>query len=242
MKHLFIILSLVFSGCLNGLAIDDDAFQKAKAEYDNGNYANAAKLYGTMLSNGVDNVEVHYNLGNALFKNSNLPQAVWHYRKAWYQAPRDPDIRANLHFALNAAGAIEPAPSFIKRFFTSLSLREWIWVAIANYLLASVLLIIFLLSQRGRSILLRLCVVPGVLMLLAAGGWGQWRDLQTNPEAVVIKSGTTALYGPVEGGTPYYRIPQGALVRLRSSAPNGWAEVEYDGKTGWVNTENILHL
>ena len=84
----------------------DKSFLEAQAAYDDGRYAEAVMLYSKLLDRGVSNHEVHYNLANAYFKDSDLSHAVWHYRKAWHDAPRDPDIRANLHFALNAAGAL----------------------------------------------------------------------------------------------------------------------------------------
>ena len=101
------ILAMVLGMAFNAGAIDD-LFTKAQAAYDDGRYAEAVLLYDNMVSNGVESTEVIYNLANAYFKDGDLPKAVWHYRKAWYRAPRDPDINANLHFALSAAGAIEP--------------------------------------------------------------------------------------------------------------------------------------
>ncbi len=241
MKPLLLILMISLAGALNAHTFDEE-FQQARTAYDSGQYAEAAEWYESMLSNGVVNAEVHYNLANACFKKGDLPTAIWHYRKAWYTAPRDPDINANLHFALNAAGAVEPAPSVITRLFSSLSKAEWEYMAIAGYLPLCGLLLMALLLRKARRAVLKLCLLPVAALLVSAGGWWHWLRYQQHPEAVVVHAGVTALYAPVAGGTAYYKLPLGALVRQRNTDPKGWSEVEYDGKTGWVKEDNILLL
>ncbi len=212
----------------------EETFLKAQEAYDDARYAEAAMLYESLLSNGVANVEVHYNLANACFKNGELPKAVWHYRKAWYGAPHDPDINANLSFALNAAGAIEPSGSFMRRFFLSRSLAGWIIVAVVGYTLLVLFLLLALFVQPARRLLLKLSLISSILILLGGAGWWHWNTFFAHPEWVVIKSEATALFGPVKGSTAHYKIPLGALVQQYGSDPKGWLEVEYDGKRGWI--------
>lgn len=241
MRCYSVILALVLGTVFNAAAFED-LFDKAQAAYDDGRYAEAVILYDNMVSNGVANTEVIYNLANAYFKDGDLPQAVRHYREAWYAAPRDPDIRANLHFALSAAGAIEPAYGLPGRIFSTLSSGEWVAAAIAAYLLLALLLAMALLLRSMRPHLLKASLVPAALLLLALAGWRYWGLFTQAPEGVIVKSGTTALYGPVEGSTAHFDVPLAALVRQRGSDPKGWAEIEYDGKTGWVKKDNILLL
>lgn len=241
MRSFPVMLAMVLGVAFNATAFDD-LFEKAQTAYDDGRYAEAVMLYDNMVSNGVENTEVIYNLANAYFKDGDLPKAVWHYRKAWYSAPRDPDIRANLHFALNAAGAIEPAAGLPGRIFYTLSANEWIVAIIGAYLPLTLLLAMSLLMRSMRSSLLKASLVPAALLLFAVAGWRYWTLLEKTPEAVIVKSVTTALYGPVEGSTAHFDIPLAALVRQRGSDPKGWIEIEYDGKTGWVKKGNILLL
>ena len=214
-------------------------FHEAQAAYDAGRYVEARALYEGLLSNGVVNVEVHYNLANASFKKGDLPQAVWHYRKAWYLSPRDPDIRANLHFALNAAGAAAPAAGLPQRIFNTASTTEWLQVAIGSYLLFTLLVLLGILIRPAKRVLLQISLIPAALILVAAGGWWHWHGLQEHPEWVVVKSGATALYGPVDGSTAHYKLPLAALVRQQAVDPKGWVEVQYDGKKGWIHQDYI---
>ncbi len=246
MRILPLILASLLLACLPSTKAaqtnQSEIFLLAQAAYDSGRYAEAAMLYDGLASNGVDNVELHYNLANAHFKNSNLPEAVLHYRKAWYKAPRDPDIRANLHFALNAAGAAEPTPSFQERLFHLLSQNEWIGVATGGYIAFTFLLILGMLIRPAKRVLAKASLLPAALILLAAGGWWYWQQLRINPEWVVVKSGATALFGPIEGTTAHYKVPPAALVRQHGTDSKGWAEIEYDGKKGWLKSRYIKRV
>ncbi|HSR88166.1 MAG TPA: hypothetical protein VLL07_04380, partial [Pontiella sp.] len=214
------MLAMVLGTVFNAAAFED-LFDKAQAAYDDGRYAEAVILYESMVSNGVANTEVIYNLANAYFKDGDLPNAVWHYRAAWYSAPRDPDIRANLQFALSAAGAIKPVQKIPGRIFSTLSADEWIVAVISAYLLLIVLLMMSLLLRSMRSSLLKMSLIPLALLLFSLAGWRYWSQLKNAPEAVVVKSGTTALYGPIPGSTAHFDVPLAALVRQRGSDPKG---------------------
>jgi tetratricopeptide (TPR) repeat protein len=219
-----------------------ELFLSAQAAYDGGRYADAAKLYGVLVSNGVDNVEVHYNLANAYFREGDLPSAVLNYRKAWYLAPRDPDIRANLHFALNAAGAIESTPTLQERVFTSLSKGEWIIAATISYTVLILILILILVLRLSRRLAVKMILLPILLILLSTGGWLRWRQLVSNPEWVVMDSNAIALFGPIDGTTAHYKVPLGALVKQRGTDTKGWVEIEYDGKIGWLKVMHIKRI
>jgi hypothetical protein len=233
-------ISLILIGLLTvSVRANEADFLRAQEAYDDGRYAEAVLIYDAMLSNGVSNTEVHYNLANACFKDSDLPKAVWHYRTAWYRAPRDPDIIANMNFALNAAGAIAPQPTLVERIFFTLGFGEWIALGLVAYVLLTLLLMLALFLRTPRRTLLKFCLIPLVGVLAAAGGWWHWQQLKLNPEAVVIASGTTALFGPMDGSTAHYTPPLGALTRQRSTDAKGWTEIEYDGKRGWVRNEHI---
>jgi tetratricopeptide (TPR) repeat protein len=235
------IQSIIASLLLSGLTVhaQDDLFQKAQSSYDDGRYAEAVMLYEKLIQNGVSNPEVQYNLANACFKDSDLPNAVLHYRLAWYDLPRDPDIKANLHFALNAAGAIDPTGGFSEKLFSSLSSKEWILIATTGYLLLCLLLLILLFVKGSRSTLIKLGLIPILMIIIASMGWIYWNQFQTNPEWVVMQTEATALFGPVEGSTAHFKLPIGALVQQRNTDSKGWIEVEYDEKRGWLKIEDI---
>ena len=153
----------------------------------------------------------------------------------------NPDIKANLHFALNAAGAIEAPPGLAAHLLTTLSQSEWMITATVGYLLLIGLLLL-LSAKISRRLILKLSLVPIGLILLSTLGWLQWNRLKSNPEWVVMKTEATALFGPIDGSTAHFKMPIGALIRQRSTDPKGWIEVEYDGKQGWLKSEYISRI
>ena len=243
MKWRFLLLALLpLVGAEAAERSSSERFMTAQEAYNKEQYADAAQGYKALLDQGVINTEVRYNLANAYFKNGQLSDAVWHYRKAWYTAPRDPDIRANLRFALHATGAIEPTPVWFTKALFLLSQKEWIWVSMGAYLLFMLLLIARKLFCSARTILSRMSLILIALFFIAMGGWWNWQSFITHPEAVVIKAGATTLFGPVKGSTAHYNLPLSALVRQRGIPAQGWIQIEYDGKNGWIEEEYIHSL
>lgn len=246
MNRLTLIKIYLFTLCI-GVATSsvaqpssDDLFASAQQAYDAGDYASAVLHYETLRSNQVSNVEVEYNLANAYFKQGNLPQAISHYRTASYRAPRDPDIEANMKFAMNIAGVAEPSPTFFTSISSSLSLNEWMSLGIITYLILMALLIAAQLLPKTKRILLSTSLIPGCILLLAVASWASLENRQKTPEAVIVKQGAIARYGPIEDSTAHYNVPLAALVQQQKSNASGWVEIKYDGKIGWIKEEYIL--
>ena len=66
---------------------------------DAGRFAEAAEQYENLVSQGVRDGSVWYNLGNAYFKSGRLGLAILNYERALAQMPGDADTKANLEFA-----------------------------------------------------------------------------------------------------------------------------------------------
>ena len=108
--------------------------------------------------------------------------------------------------------------------------------------LALRMMVLGMLIRPAKRILAKLSLLPAALVLVSAGGWWHWHQLQANPEWVVVKSGATALFGPMDGSTAHYNIPLAAIVRQHNTDSKGWIEIEYDGKNGWLKDEYIQRV
>ena len=147
--------------CLLGLLIlpfffsyaQQDTFQAAENAYASGLYQNAIDLYEQLIAEPFNQPELYYNLGNAAYKKGDLALAIKSYRRAQYLAPTDPDIRANLRYALEAVGAPIPEVSRFARLFFSLSENQWIQLTIGLYALLIITLFILLILNRHRGTL-----------------------------------------------------------------------------------------
>jgi len=210
----------------------DEIFQQAGRAYDAGHYRAAAGLYEQLLARGQHTVAVWFNLGNARFREGQPSAAVLDYRRAWYLAPRDADIRANLQFALDQTGAALPAVAPAARVLQLGSLREWAGLAVGG-LWAAAACACGLLLRPGRRTLLRAGLAAGLAaLLLGLAGAGYWVGLLRRPEAVVLQP-ARALFAPLAGATEHFALPAGSLVRIEEQSGE-WLRVTRGRESGWV--------
>lgn len=206
-------------------------FAAAEEAYKAGAFDRAAALYSKAIEDGWAAPELFYNLGNALFKQDRIGEAVVNYRRAWRLTPRDPDIKANFRFALQRTEAVGPDLSLPAQALTSLTAGEWAAVAMAAYWGAAGLALLHLLRRRGPAPL-RGAIACAALGLVALSGLGQWWMLQAEPE-VVMRERQQALFGPIAGEKPHFALPEGSVVRELDR--NGeWVRVRSGGETGWI--------
>ncbi len=216
-------------------------FVDAARAYDAGRFGDAVSLYSSLLDQGYSSKELLYNLGNACFKNSQIGRAVFNYRRAWYLAPRDPDINANLGFAQQSAGAPMPSLSSLMKAFLKISREEWIILALLFYWLSAAGLAVVILWPRYRPVFIRITLFLCVLLVISVAGLGFWISLDVHPEAVVMKSGQKALFAPLDGSTAHMALPEGTLVRiLEKSGP--WTKISLGKQTGWLREDALLNI
>ena len=84
-------------------AADLHTLERANQLHAGGQYAAAASLYRQLVDKGVENADVFYNLGNALYRQGDLAQALDAYARAAQLAPRDAQIAENLARAQSEA-------------------------------------------------------------------------------------------------------------------------------------------
>lgn len=111
-------------------------FLKANESYQHGDYLIAQDLYHKLLDAGIRNGKVHFNLGNALFRQGKTGEAIQHYLLARQFMPRNEDLEANLGYARQQAeDRIEPASSGVLRklffWYDRLTVKEMAWAFLA---------------------------------------------------------------------------------------------------------------
>ena len=81
--------------------VDATLYLQANQAYKSGDFTTAAMQYEKLLSSGLVNGDIYYNLGNAYLKKGAIGHAVLNFRMAERFLPRDADIEANLQYALD---------------------------------------------------------------------------------------------------------------------------------------------
>lgn len=214
-------------------------FEEAGRAYAQGRAPAAARLYEELIKQGFASMEVFYNLGNAQLKSGRPGLAVLNYRKAWRLAPRDPDVRDNLHAVLRSTGASEAEPSGPEIAATVLSEKEWAIVAAAAWWTTCLVLCLAVLFRGGRRVALRVAAATGVAVVAALLGLWTWRGFDRNPEFVVLKAGLSALQAPLDSSPPRFPLPEGSVVRVRTRQ-GAWVEVPSGQLAGWIRRADCV--
>ncbi len=240
MKNFLLILALcIFSSA----SFANDAAQKmaieAQSFYDAQKYNDAAKTYETLIETGKYAPEIFYNLGNAYFKNGDLPKAILNFHRAEYFMPNDPELVANLKFAYEKAGLEFADKNLVKKIAFSISEERWVIFAVGGYIFATALILGGVLAPRFRSGLFKTASIPVGIALLASFGILQWESrYKSNEQVLMINS--VAKFAPMETSKEHFSIPAGTLVKTTQKQNSNWIEIELNGETGWVEKSTCL--
>ncbi len=235
-KCLIVFIAVLAWACPSARAMEEAArerlFIEAGQAYDQGLFDEAAERYHQLLKAGSINRETLFNFGNALFRMGRTAEAILFYRKAWHWAPHDPDIEANLRFAIEEAGATPPSAEPWRSIFTLASMKQWAVTFIACLWVLTVIAAFHLFSRRPLR--LRWAVwTAGTLAVWAAGGYVCWYSISKKPEAVITEGPATARYAPLPDSTEYFILAEGQIVNVVQEQ-SGWSRVRIEGKDGWV--------
>ena len=226
-----------------------DLMAEANAQYERGEYADAAQQYEALIDSGHADAALYYNLGNAYFKNGDLGRAVLNYLRAEELSPRDADIRANLEFARERT--IDRVESGGESFFASVSAVARRWVTIGEIGVLSLLLwvgsavaISALVvwravprrtAVRNGAIVASAATILSLLLLLSM--------LYANPNddsGVIVASKIDIVSGPGEQYETEFTLHSGAQIHLVDTR-QGWVRVALPGDDlqGWAPSNAV---
>jgi hypothetical protein len=235
---LAVLIPLHGMASAEGTVADFDAANKL---YEQGKFTEAAAAYQHLLQSGRTSPAVHFNLGNAYFRNGQMGQAIAAYRQAELMTPRDPDVRANLQFARNQIqGPTISTPGW-QRWLKELSLNEWAYMAAASlWVWLGVLTIVqwrpvLKPGLRKSSIALGLIAVLLNTCLLIV-----LRVDRFSRTAVVIAPEATVRQGPLDESQTTFTVHDGAELQVLDRKDE-WLQVTTDPRRiGWVRRDQVV--
>jgi tetratricopeptide (TPR) repeat protein len=215
---------------------------QANQSYEHGDYNKAIEQYSQLLNQNIASNAIHFNLGNAYFRGNQLGPAIFHFRKAFYLSPRDPDIKYNLAFAREkVADQIKRVPPFWQNLFSFLD---------------------FFTEKEGyRFVLLWGCITLafGILHLYVKKNGTKWakntsmgifistlfllfgREMTLEKFGVVAAPEISVYSGFERDSVVLFKIHEGVELHLSDSAGETWVQIRLaDGKKGWTRAEGIL--
>ena len=231
----------------------------AARSYDAGDYESAAASYRRLLAapEDLDRAALHYNLGNAEYRNGRLGYAMLHWERSLAIRPRDPDARANVALAravldrrlTDAAAAGDPDTFLLELLRSMQGFQVWLRRTppsrFAGLLSGFVLLAgacwTFLMIRRGRRGLL-LAVLGLSFAAMTASGILLRLRLTASPVAVVVQPGAALRSGPGHSFPQLAALPEGLYLELDGeggAAQDGFRRVVAAGIVGYADGESV---
>lgn len=221
-------------------------FEKANTAYKSDQFDTAAAYYQRIIESGINNADVLYNYGNALYRLKKIGNARLAYEKAALLAPNDADIAANIKFIqMNIIDRV-PEPqrglleSVLLRLHTLLPLKKQLWLALI--LLSTLCILIsagFYVSHNLRLWFIYLSVLCGLILTGIVASIGvKIYTTEKVTYAIVIESSTDAKNEP-NGATVLFTAHEGTKFHIRKTADK-WALVSLpNGVSGWVEKKAL---
>ena len=254
LRHIYTTLVFVF--VLSISAFSNTALAEAEEAFRNGDFARSIELYEKIIAqelaeNNRESAQLHYNLGNAYFRNNELGRAILNFERALLLDPGNSDIRHNLRFARNhTIDHIEPsATAFLTNWISGirnlLSSNGWALTAIVLFLLflscTAVFLFVHIVWAKKTAFYTGI-VLFLFLMMANAFAFRQKSERVNRDFAIVMPSGISVNAAPDANSNQLFQLHEGTKVRIRNSDGN-WYEIEIaNGSVGWTLKTNVERI
>ncbi len=248
MQRIPIILLFIAAGVTIGASAQTDQlyFERANTLYKSGQYQEAIEVYQEILSHGTVSGEVYFNLGNACFKAGDIGHAILYYEKAKVLLEDDEALEQNLKIArLRTVDEIEPLPRlFLMEWWNTIlhlfSINTLAWITFTFFSLTLLLIMLNMLRHgRLRKILwISLSVFAAVAVIFLARVY----QFETSRFGIILTSKVSVVSEPNPAAQEIFILHEGTRVRINRSLEN-WDEITLaDGKTGWIDQQNLEEI
>jgi tetratricopeptide (TPR) repeat protein len=248
-KLLIIILFYLASGTLTAQVTDiQSLMQQANQHYADNQFNAAIELYEKILQGFYESPELYFNLGNAYFKEGNIPAAILNYEKALKLDPTDGDIRYNLDLANSRIiDKIEPLPEFfLKEWWRSIrdlfSSNQWAKGGLLFLILGLSSAFIFFVS---RSVIARkiafwagsFCIFLMLLsFIFSSSGYHKYKR---NDAGIIFAPTVTVKSSPNDNSVDLFVIHEGTKVFITDRVES-WCEIRLvNGNVGWIKNSTF---
>jgi tetratricopeptide (TPR) repeat protein len=250
-RIIYLLLIIVMPIC--ALANDEASIllKKGNDQYAKGQYKEAITTYQKIVDDGHQSALVYYNLGNAYFKNEDVPSALLYYEKAHKLSPGDEDINFNIQFAnQKTTDKVEAGTEFF--------ITKWWHSFILRFSLTTlaVMAILFIIAGSALSIIYRftnsvsikklsfysalVLLLFGFASMFVANSQDQYFD--AHHSAIIFSTSVNVKSGPTPGSKNLFLIHDGTKVEILENN-NGWMKIRLaSGNEGWINASDAKEI
>jgi tetratricopeptide (TPR) repeat protein len=228
--------AVLFTTALLGATVFDHTFDRANEAYRDKDYPEAISLYEQLITEGVVDSAVFYNLGNAYFRSNRLGPAIANYERALHIDPNFNSAKQNLRLCIEQTprSAGRPLPPDWEQsllfWHYGLSIRASAVAAGAMWLLAWGLLGLRLIRPLPYT---RAAAVTAFI-LAALFAMSAYSKTHPHPMAVASDEEVDVYFDRDDDSTVHFQLLVGDRVSVEETEP-GWLLVEApSGERGWA--------
>ncbi len=247
MKTILLAMALCLGVAGAAISTPLDQYNQANERYRQGQYPQAREAYQQVVEAGVRDPQVYYNLGNACFKAGHLGEAVLWYERGLRLAPRDADIRANLHYAqqlrLDKVSEAAGPARWLEDLYLFPTLDE-LCLLFSVFFMAACGLGGWRLWRRTWSAWWQSWLLVASISLAAGTGAYLGTRLygQAQARVVVLAAEVTARSAPDLLETAVFVVHEGTCLRMARSE-GAWVLVRLpSGLGGWVPADTVEQI
>jgi tetratricopeptide (TPR) repeat protein len=226
-------------------------FAQGNAYYAKSQYKEAINTYTQLINDGDASAAVYFNMGDASYKNGDIPSALLYYEKAHKLAPGDDDINFNLKYVnLKTTDKIEETPEFFLASWWRAVMLCFSTSALAAFsiviaLLASGLLVLYFFSN---SVYLKRLSFYAAITLFFLGiscvflAYMQDSYFDSHHQAIIFSDSVNVKNGPVDKSNTLFVIHDGTKVNILDNT-NGWMKISLaNGNEGWIKQSDVKEI
>lgn len=249
---IFLTILLFLTGVQKVAAQNPDALaQQAAKAFTAHQFEASIVLYNKIVAQGYESAALYYNLGNAYFRNNQLPEAVLYYEKALKLSPNDEDIRHNIGVVNSKlTDKVEQVPElFYKRWWKSLSNSMNInTLGIVNLVLLTISLLLIIVYIVSNMVIIKklsfwsACVLFLLFITGSLAASHRQHYLKNQHEAIVFSPTVNIKSSPDANSKDIFVLHEGTKVKLLDEVAN-WQEIRIaNGSTGWILNNELRKI
>ena len=190
-------------------------------------------------------------MGNASYKNDDIPSAILYYEKAHKLAPGDDDINFNIRFANSkTTDKIDEVPEFFlanwwKSFILSFSTGTLAVLSIILVFIGSAMLGLYFFAHsiaiKKSSFYISVSLFClGIFAIFIAAM--QIAYFNSHRQAIVFSGSATIKSAPADQSASLFVIHDGAKVNILDES-SGWMKIRLaNGNVGWIKDADVKEI
>jgi len=227
-----------------------DSYDLGLKAYESGQYNLAIQEFEKIIDAGWESEQLYYNLGNAYYREDNIPGAVWALEKCLMLNPRHQDAQFNLSLVnIKVKDRVDiPDPPVYLKYYRQMKLYlrpdQWILLISIFFLAIAFLRMIRKIREIGddNAFMTVENSIRAALTMILLVGLNAIYDDYSKREGIIYQDQVTATSEPNEYSTNLFIVHDGLKVSILDTKDD-WSEIELiDGKSGWIPQSSIRNL